>query len=102
MYKLKKKVKKVGRPKRVEPEVEFEEVEVDGEEETEEQGEEVGEEIEEEPETASVKPKLPKIPHTWTVQDVPTQSERVIYNQKTGKAYDIHSALALILNKLDD
>jgi len=36
------------------------------------------------------------------VRDIPTQSERVLFNQKTNKAIDLHSAIATILNKIED
>ncbi|HUU89112.1 MAG TPA: hypothetical protein VMX17_15360 [Candidatus Glassbacteria bacterium] len=46
--------------------------------------------------------KLPQLPETWIVRDIPTQSERVLFNQKTNKAIDLHSAIATILNKIED
>ena len=49
----------------------------------------------------STEPTVPELPSTWAVQDVPIQSERVIVNQKTNKAYDLHSAIAELLERTE-
>jgi len=72
------------------------------EEEYEESNEEVEEEREEMEEPKQMKPiSTPKLPDTWTVRDVPIQSEKVLFNQKTNKAIDLHTAIAKILNLLE-
>jgi hypothetical protein len=45
--------------------------------------------------------KIPALPETWVVKDIPIQSEKVLFNQKTNKAIDLHSAIAKILNFLE-
>jgi len=37
----------------------------------------------------------------WIVAEVPTQTEKIIFDNKTKKTYDIYSALVEILNKVD-
>jgi len=37
----------------------------------------------------------------WSVQEVSTQTQPVIYNKSTKKSYDLHSAMVEILNKLE-
>lgn len=38
----------------------------------------------------------------WTVREVPTSTEQIIYNEDTGESLDILSALVRILNDLED
>jgi len=45
--------------------------------------------------------KNPKL-KTWIVQDVATESQRVIVNTKTKKPHDMYSALVEVLNKMDE
>lgn len=61
------------------------------------------EEFEEEP--IPVKKKVNPVKDVqagWVAQDYPIQHQRVIYNEKTKEVFDEASALAWIMNKLED
>lgn len=77
-------------------EVKAEEDEEFVEDETEEDVEEdIEDEVEEE--KADVKTRA-----VWVIEDIATQTQQVIYNSKTKKAYDLTSAVVEILNRLED
>jgi len=54
-----------------------------------------------EPET---KEKIQKIDDNerWVVGEIATSTEKVIHDKENQKSYDIYSAIALILNKLEN
>lgn len=58
------------------------------------------------------KDRLPDLPNynkqpqqrqpIWSVEEVPTQVEVVIYNSKTGQSLTLHQAIVEILNSIED
>ena len=60
--------------------------------------EHIDEETEEHGEEAE---QTPKKQEAWTAQEIPTKTEPMVVNTKTGKAYPTAVAISLILNKLE-
>jgi len=47
------------------------------------------------------KEDVPKPKDRFVVGEVPTQHERVVYDQKTEKQYDLYGAIAKIMNDVE-
>lgn len=68
-------------------------------------GEEAEEEIEAPVQTRRTKPNTPQSKEgseLWVVREVPTETQRVLYNRKTKEGLDLYSAIAKILNRIEE
>jgi len=79
----------------------------EGEEIVEEQPEEeiVKDEVETEEEIVEEQPKekvVEEDENIWSVQEIPTQTQPIIYNKETKKTYDLYSAVVEILNRIEE
>jgi hypothetical protein len=58
--------------------------------------------VEEQPQPTSQPKAEEEIKQVWTINEIPTETQPVIYNQETGETLDILGALARILNTFEE